>query len=264
MDLVQESLVGLNVTTGPLMYKRMERLLKGDTKAQFIPQANLVDRHTAVNFTTVKATMAAHIFPTYAYCDQRQYMQSYLKKPPTMKVRSFTTRLIQLNMYLPYFPPDLPGQLVTSLPDDDIEEILYHAMPNMWKKKLVEQGYNNLDGPIHSMVELFETRIENGEKSIPPSVPSRNRKKSKKGSKKRKSVTFDNSEDEDSKDKHTGNKFCQYDGMCSHTTDKCTTLKALVKHAKQKKQKQFQKEKTPNMRLTLWFKSRLKNVCEYF
>ena len=37
-------------------------------------------------------------------------------------------------------------------------------MPNRWKKKIVEQGYNYLDGPIHSMVEFFETRIENLEK----------------------------------------------------------------------------------------------------
>ena len=98
-----------------------------------------------------------------------------------MKVRSFTTRLIQLNMYLLYFPPDLSGQLVTSLPDDDLKEILYHAMPNTWEKKMVGQGYNYLDGPIHSMEVFFETRIENLEKSISPSVPSRNRKNPRKG-----------------------------------------------------------------------------------
>ena len=88
------------------------------------------------------ATMTVHVFLTYAYCDQRQYIQRYLKKPPVMKVWSFTTRLIQLNMHSPYFPPDRPGQLVTSLSDDDIKEILYQAMPNMWKKITVEQGYN--------------------------------------------------------------------------------------------------------------------------
>ena len=40
---------------------------------------------------------------------------------------------------------------------------------------MVEQGYNYLDGPIHTMAEFFKTRIENLEKSIPPSVPSRNK-----------------------------------------------------------------------------------------
>ena len=104
-----------------------------------------------------------------------------------MKVRSFTTRLIKLNTYLLYFPADRPGQLVVSLPDDDIKEILCHAMPNTWKKKMIEQGYNYLDGPIHAMAEFFETRIENLEKSIPPSVSSRNPKKSKKEKKKEKS-----------------------------------------------------------------------------
>ena len=113
-----------------------------------------------------------------------------------MKVLSFTTRLIQLNMYLLYFLPERPGQLVTYLCDFGIKEIFYHTMTNTWKKKMVEQGYNYLDGLIHFIAEFCETEIENLEKIIPPSVPSRNSKKSKIGSKKRKAVvTSDNSED---------------------------------------------------------------------
>ena len=87
-----------------------------------------------------------------------------------MKVHFFTTRFIQLNTYLPCFPPGCPGQLVTSLFDDDIKEILYHAMPNIWKKKMVEQGYNYLDGPIYSMAEFFETK---NSKNINPTKCSR-------------------------------------------------------------------------------------------
>ena len=68
-------------------------------------------------------------------------------------------------------------------------------MPNMWKKKMDKEEYNYLDGPIYSMIEFFETMIKNLEKSIPPSVPSRNNKKSKKGIKKRKSVTFNDIEE---------------------------------------------------------------------
>ena len=80
-------------------------------------------------------------------------------------------------------------------------------MPNTWGKKMVEQGYNYLDVPIHSMVEFFEMRIENLDKSIPPSVLSRNNRKSKKWSKKRKSLTFEDSEDENSEDDHKDIKF---------------------------------------------------------
>ena len=70
-------------------------------------------------------------------------------------------------------------------------------MPNMQEKKMAEQGYNYLDGPIYSMAEIIETRIENLEKTIPPSVHSRNRKKSKKSTKKRTAVTFGDCKDKD-------------------------------------------------------------------
>ena len=94
-----------------------------------------------------------------------------------MKARSFRTRLIQLNTYLPYFSPDCPGQQVTSLPDDDIKEILYHTMPNTWKKKMVEQRYNYLD-------EFFETRIENLENQSHRVFPQETRKNPRKGPRK--------------------------------------------------------------------------------
>ena len=160
-----------------------------------------------------------------------------------MKVRYFTTMLIQLNTDLPHFPPDRPGQQVTSLADDDIKDIMYHTMPNMWKEKKVEQGYDYLDGHINVIAEFFETNIESLEKSIPPSVPSRNNRKSKKGIKKRKAMTFNNSEDKDSDRGQKGTKFCQYHGTCGHTTDQGTTLKALVKQVKQKRSKHFDNNK---------------------
>ena len=64
VDLVQKSLVGQNITTGPLMYKCMLRVLKGDAQAEFLQQANLVCSCTVTNFTTVMATMTVHVFPT--------------------------------------------------------------------------------------------------------------------------------------------------------------------------------------------------------
>ena len=106
------------------MYKYIERMLKGDTKDEFLQQANLVGSYTVANFNTILATVTVHIFPTHAYSYQRQYMQRYLRKPPEMKAQAFMTKLIQLNTHLPclpYFPPDCLGHLVTSLPDDDIK-----------------------------------------------------------------------------------------------------------------------------------------------
>ena len=103
-----------------------------------------------------------------------------LREPPHTKVRTFMTRLIQLNMCLPYFPPDRPGQLVTSLPKDDIKEILYHNMPNTWRKKMVEQRYNFLDSPINSVSDFFEARIENLKNPIPQVFPQETGRKTRK------------------------------------------------------------------------------------
>ena len=69
----------------------MERVLKGDAKAVFLQQANLVSTYTVGYFTTVMATMTIQVFPTYTHHDQRQYMQMYLRKPPFMKEQAFTT-----------------------------------------------------------------------------------------------------------------------------------------------------------------------------
>ena len=131
LDLAQKTLVGQNVTPDPSIYKCMERALKGEAKAEFTQKANLVQSCTIGNFTTVMATMTMHIFPVLAYQDQKRYIHRYLRKSTTMKVRTFTTRLMQLNNYLPYFPPDCIGQMITALPDDTVKEMLYHAMPNL-------------------------------------------------------------------------------------------------------------------------------------
>ena len=114
---------------------------------------------------------------------------------------------------------------------------------------MVAQGYNYLDDPIHFMAEFFEISIKYLEESIPPSVPSRNRKKSKKGSKKMNSVIFDNSDYKDSDQEHRGKKFCQYYGAFRHITDQFTTLKALVKQENRKGANIFTRRKgSPNMR----------------
>ena len=130
------------------------------------------------NFTIVMATMTVHIFPVLAYQDQTRYMYRYLRKPKTMKGRSFTIRFKNRNNHLPCFPPDCVGEMVTALSDDEVKEILYHAIPNLQREKMTKQGYNYLDRSIQEMSGFFETRVENLETSAPPpAVRSLPRKK---------------------------------------------------------------------------------------
>ena len=137
----------------------MERVLKGDAKVEFTHQANLVGSCTVGNFTKVMATMTVCIFPVLANCYQNRYMYRYLRKPNTMKVYTFITRLLQLNNCLSYSPPDCVGQMIKALTDDEVKEILYHAMSNTWRKKMTKQGYNYLDMSIQEMSGFFETRV---------------------------------------------------------------------------------------------------------
>ena len=81
-----------------------------------------------------------------------------------MKVCTFTTSLLQSNAYLAYFPSYRAGQEVNPLPEDKVKVVFYQAMPNIWNKKMLEQGYNYLDGSIQHIAEFSETRIENLER----------------------------------------------------------------------------------------------------
>ena len=97
VDEVQKSLVGQNVTTGPSIYKYVERVPKGDAKVEFLQKANLVGSHTVANLTMIMATMTMHIFPNYTCCDQKRNLQRNLRNPFEVKALVFTARIIQLN-----------------------------------------------------------------------------------------------------------------------------------------------------------------------
>ena len=98
-----------------------------------------------------------------------------------MKVHTFTTKLIQLNNSLPYFPPDPVGQMITVLSDDEVKKILFHAMNNTWRKKITKEWYNYLYRSIQEIPGFFERRVKNLETPAPLS-----RKKKKRNSVKRK------------------------------------------------------------------------------
>ena len=134
--------------------------------------------------------------------------------------------------------------MVTALPDNEVKEILYHAMPNFWRKKMTKQGYNYLDRSIQEMSGFFETRVENlGTPAPPTAVKSLNKKNKKKNNKKRKAVFYEDSDEGCSEEEKPAKKkkFCQYHGKCSHSTDECTTIKALIKKNKSYKSKGFKK-----------------------
>ena len=91
------------------------------------------------------------------------------------------------------------------------------------------------------MAEFLETRIENLENLVSPSVSSKKKRK-KKGSKIRKATFLDNFEDGDADNEKKGKSFCKNHFTCGFTMYEYTTLRALAKQSKQKKGKHFDKK----------------------
>ena len=78
-----------------------------------------------------------------------------------MKLRSFISRLQELNAYLEEFLPDIEGQETAPLPAGEIMNTIYHSMPTTRENKMIEKGFNYADSTIKEMTYFFETRVEN-------------------------------------------------------------------------------------------------------
>ena len=192
-DKLLKALDGQSISMGPLRYTFTECLLTGDVKATFNQAALDIGIRTVENFNKVLMEMTKHAFPAYAFREQKRYLRRHLVKPRSMKLRSFISRLQELNVYLEEFPPDTEGQETESLPADEILDIIYHSMPTTWKNKMIEQGFNYADSTIKEMTDFFETRVENLEPKEEKKKSSTAAKKIKKSNKKRKRDDSDSS-----------------------------------------------------------------------
>ena len=107
----------LLLTSSTPMYKCMERVLKGDAKTDFTQQANLVGSCTVGNFAMVIVTV-----PKETQENKNMYFHYQAQTATEQSSRM--------------------GQMFTTLPDDEVKEILRHATPNIWRREMTEQGYH--------------------------------------------------------------------------------------------------------------------------
>ena len=112
--------------------------------------------------------MTKHAFPAYALREQKWYLCRHLVKPRSMKLRSFISRLQELNTYLEEFPPSIEGQEAKPLPADEIMNIIYHSMPTIWENMMIEPGFNYADSTIKEKINFKEKKkIFNSCQEIP-------------------------------------------------------------------------------------------------
>jgi len=232
---LEKVVVGQNVTTGPGRYTVARRLLEGDALASFDQGARLHGAESIPNFKRCLDDVTKHVFPKRALQTQKRYMRRFLRKPPTMKIREYVARVIEINDLLAKFPPAIPGQSATKLPDDEILDLLEFGLPNTWQRNMVLQDFDPLAGDTAAFVAFCERMeqveaTETTEKSNGQQKAASRSKSSKetapKGNKKRRRNVANDSENNDQE-----TPVCMLHGP-GHSTDQCKVLKDQAKKLK--------------------------------
>ena len=136
-------------------------------------------------------------------------------------------RLIEINSYLPEFPPTTTGGAdPASLPDDELLDILEFGMPSSWQKQMVLQDFDPLQHTIKQFTEFCE-RMEQVEAHEGTKVTSSSSNKKSEGSKSSGSKKRGREQVEQEVE-----KYCMLHGKGNHSTEDCRTLKAQAKHMK--------------------------------
>ena len=137
-----------------------------------------------------------------------------------------------MNAYLEEIPSDTEYQETAPIPADEIMDIIYRSMSTTWKNKLIEQGFNYIDSTIKEMSDFFETRVENLEpkedRNNLQQLPRKALRKLRKGKEKTPIYIVVESSEESTKAYRPSKKYCILHGKCSHSTESCKDLHAMV------------------------------------
>lgn len=223
---VRKVLVGQNVTTGPASYAVGRRLLDGDALATF-NNAATGQNETVATFNECMDAVTKSVFPARAVLLQKRYMRRFLRKPMTMKTREYVARIIELNNYVPLFPPVTGNEAPEKLPDDELTDLLEFGVPNSWQRNMILQDFDPLQHTVKEFVNFCE-RLEQVELAEGHSPNKKPKAPNGKSDKKR-------SRGDSHNPKHTAGKAdCMLHGTdCGHSTEDCYTLKSQAKKMRQ-------------------------------
>ena len=212
---------GQNATNGASRYALTRRILQGDALAAFNKAAEDQGTETNEHFEEALKGLISHVFPTKALTTQKRYMRRFLRKPREMKIREFMNRVVEINEYLPMFPP---YEEDSKLSNEEIMDIAEYATPAQWQKTMVMHGFDPITHTPTEFVEFCE-RLEYAEpeytkqeKEVKTRTDSKNSNGRTSGAK-----TFE-------KGKRTRDElYCEYHGVYGHDTGNCKVMIAQAK-----------------------------------
>jgi hypothetical protein len=247
---------GQDITTGPDQYSMCRKVFLNEALTAFNNAATTVGLETVANLKLVFKKVAETVFPLRAYFTQKQAMRRFMRKPKDMKIRDYVDRLQEINNYLVHFPVKEGETAATSLPNEEMMDILLFGIPNSWQKKIVELGFDSIAHTPQEFVEICE-RISYGEQVNDDGQKAKPKQNAgSKGAKWQPNSSGKNSSN--SKRSDNSNKFCPLHKTHGHDANEC---KVLLNQAKKmnaaweaggstnyKKQKSdFQAKKTEQM-----------------
>ena len=163
----------------------------------------------------------------------KRQMRRKIRKPLGMSIRVFFTNFIRINdEELPNLPPAY--NIDQSLKDDELSDIMIHAVPSSWRKKLIEQHKDYDTMKPYALMREFEKYEATEEK------PKAKAKEDKSHANKKNKSSNSQVARAPTNDRQSGSrkKFCAYHGANqTHNTDECLVVKAMIESAKESKQK---------------------------
>jgi hypothetical protein len=244
---------GQDITTGPDQYSMCRKVFQNEALTAFNNAATTVGLETVDNLKLVFKKVAETVFPLRAFFTQKQAMRRFMRKPKDMKIRDYVDRLQEINNYLVYFPVKEGEIAATSLPKEEMMDILLFGIPNSWQKKIVELGFDSIAHTPQEFVEICE-RISYGESNDDGQKAKPKQNAGSKGAKLQPNSSGKNF----SKRSDNSHKFCPLHKTHGHDANECKVLLAQAKKmsaaweaggsTNYKKQKnEFQAKKTEQM-----------------
>ena len=218
--------------------------LKGDALSKFnaiCTDSGIVTNNktheTRENFDIVTGKLSVLLMPRDALSTQKEAMVYYMRKPTDMKIRTYVTRLNELNDYLEHFPPNFSEAQKFS--KQSLVDLVVYGMPPKWKLKLsTDFGTIGKDAITMEFLVDFGERQEMLELAsgtstpthIPrnPHVASIPRKAGKTYSKPYAPGTLAKYAQKTS---HETKKWCPYHKTNSHDANECVVVKKLAAQA---------------------------------
>ena len=143
-----------------------------------------------------------------------------------MTTREFAARISELNQYLKQFPPFEDNQ---ELDEDEIIDIVEHAIPHSWQENIVLQGYDPDDSTLTDLVdfcerhEFIEANRNDNTKTKGNTTGDLDKKPAARNTK--------------SKTPNKNGKYCALHKTHGHSTDECKVVKAQIEETRSKWEK---------------------------